>query len=1000
MSQFKQVTEGPVDPGTQPAGGAAGVVSVAGRAGAVVLTKADVGLALADNTPDAGKPVSAAQAAADAAVAAQAAAQLAVHTSSTSNPHSTTKAQVGLGNADNTSDANKPVSTAQASAIAMRIAATEKGAANGVATLDAASKIPLAQIPDGISSGNGTSNRRTITQNGHGFAAKQAVYDNGGTWALARANALATARVTGVVESATTNAFVVVYGGELPVAGWAANTQYFLSDATAGLLVPAGSEPTDPASFVTPVARTGPATGAYVEIGEPLSLALIPNTALATNPLARANHTGTQSADTVTDGTANKAFTAAEQAKLAGIAAGAQANAPLASQADAEAGLENTKTMTSLRTSQAIAAAVPPVTREVRWQMASATLPAGWSLTGANGIPAVDTPDSDIRAIVRLDGQVAAPVLGPAGGSYGSASVTIASSTPGATIKYTTNGSTPSRSNGTTYTSAIAVNSSQTIKAIAYKDYWADSAVVSESYAIAPTLVSAAILANGTTLREIWSEAIAHGAGGSGGAALTGLSGGATTLSSPVITGAQRDLTISRTVLASETGGSYAYAQPGNGIEAASGGADAASFSGASVTNSSTQGAFDYNTPANLALWLDSRGLAGLSDGATSFSLVDPFDGSRVGTLFGSGTTKQTVNGKPVVRFDLSGGGITTPAVLSSAFDRDVTFLFIGGTGWINTDGGHVWARANGQLAFGLFEGVNLGQRYNSWFGQTSNPQYSARQVVAMTYDGVNLKVYRNGVLLDSYAKTDAIGATGAITIAGQAWPNFFAGDFAAFAVYNRALTPTELASITAKAATDFAGFAGTNTVFHFGDSMSGTFGGSIDYVSVVKADLAAASWPYLYHWAAAAPGRTIEGVQAEIPNDVPKFVNPVNLSTREVAVLWIGTNNVHGGDDGPTAIAKYTALRAALAAQGFNRFVHVTCLAKTGETGGETTARNAFNAHLASLADANNVVVPIHTDAALDDPSDTTYFFDGLHLKDAGKTVVGHLVATAIQTL
>jgi hypothetical protein len=40
-----------------------------------------------------------------------AASALATHTSNTSNPHSVTKAQVGLGSVDNTSDANKPVST-------------------------------------------------------------------------------------------------------------------------------------------------------------------------------------------------------------------------------------------------------------------------------------------------------------------------------------------------------------------------------------------------------------------------------------------------------------------------------------------------------------------------------------------------------------------------------------------------------------------------------------------------------------------------------------------------------------------------------------------------------------------------------------------------------------------------------------------------------------------------------------------------------------------------
>lgn len=45
---------------------------------------------------------------------------LTAHTGDTSNPHSVTKAQVGLGNVDNTSDANKPVSTATASALALK----------------------------------------------------------------------------------------------------------------------------------------------------------------------------------------------------------------------------------------------------------------------------------------------------------------------------------------------------------------------------------------------------------------------------------------------------------------------------------------------------------------------------------------------------------------------------------------------------------------------------------------------------------------------------------------------------------------------------------------------------------------------------------------------------------------------------------------------------------------------------------------------------------------
>jgi hypothetical protein len=43
------------------------------------------------------------------------------HTGNTSNPHSVTKVQVGLGNADNTSDTNKPVSTAQQTALNLKL---------------------------------------------------------------------------------------------------------------------------------------------------------------------------------------------------------------------------------------------------------------------------------------------------------------------------------------------------------------------------------------------------------------------------------------------------------------------------------------------------------------------------------------------------------------------------------------------------------------------------------------------------------------------------------------------------------------------------------------------------------------------------------------------------------------------------------------------------------------------------------------------------------------
>ena len=92
----------------------------------VTVTKSDVGLGDADNTSDANKPVSA---------ATQTALDAKVPNTRTVNSHAlsvdvtVTKSDVGLGNADNTSDANKPVSTAQQTALDAKVPTTR--AVNG-----------------------------------------------------------------------------------------------------------------------------------------------------------------------------------------------------------------------------------------------------------------------------------------------------------------------------------------------------------------------------------------------------------------------------------------------------------------------------------------------------------------------------------------------------------------------------------------------------------------------------------------------------------------------------------------------------------------------------------------------------------------------------------------------------------------------------------------------------------------------------------------------------
>lgn len=84
-----------------------------------------------------------------------------------------------------------------------------------------------------------------------------------------------------------------------------------------------------------------------------------------------------------------------------------------------------------------------------------------------------------------------APTFSPAPGSYSSSqNVTITSATSGATIRYTTNGSTPTSSSGTVYSGPVSISVDTTLKAIAYKSGLTDSAVTIGSYLIGPPVAA------------------------------------------------------------------------------------------------------------------------------------------------------------------------------------------------------------------------------------------------------------------------------------------------------------------------------------------------------------------------------------------------------------------------------------------------------------------------------------------------------------------------------
>jgi len=108
--------------------------------------------------------------------------------------------------------------------------------------------------------------------------------------------------------------------------------------------------------------------------------------------------------------------------------------------------------------------------------------------TGSTGSSAATQNVLSWTYVSPAGSAAAAPAFSPAAGTYATPqSVTISDATPGTTIYYTTNGTTPTTSSSV-YSGPITVSATETLEALAVEAGYTNSAVATAAYSIAPAI--------------------------------------------------------------------------------------------------------------------------------------------------------------------------------------------------------------------------------------------------------------------------------------------------------------------------------------------------------------------------------------------------------------------------------------------------------------------------------------------------------------------------------
>lgn len=431
--------------------------------------------------------------------------------------------------------------------------------------------------------------------------------------------------------------------------------------------------------------------------------------------------------------------------------------------------------------------------------------------------------------------------------------------------------------------------------------------------------------------------------------------------------------------------------------------------------------AFAPTDVAGLELWLDFSDVSTLFQDAARTTPVTA-DGDVIGGItdksgIGNHASQNTAGNKPlyktnilnsksICRFDGSNDMLITGSFLDSGYNASMTCFVVSRS----SAGASSIDLVLSHNVTTFYFGRNASPaRANFNLANISPPQVwkhisqTAWSIDGMVYNGSQYLYRVNAGEIGWWASGD-IGASGTITIGAASNGGFpFLGDIAEVIIYNAVLTTAQRYQIesylSAKYGVSVSLINATKQAIFDGDSMTTGVGASVSYPQQTL-DTMGAGWIFANY---GAPGQQLTAMIADAATQIDTKYSAAY--DKNIVVLWGGTNDLYYGASAATTYSRFVSYCQARQAAGW-KVVALTILPRSNEGTPESfesdrqTVNTNIRANWATFADALADVAANTTIGDAGDELNTTYYFDKVHMKDAGYAIVSGIVVTAINGL